>query len=162
MNSTYGFYKSPFGESLIALTEGGDVCHLSFVEKGTRTEALAGLYTKRGKASFVRSDKKIAVIGKKIFSGRDHKIRTALEGTPFQIKVWKALQTIPRGKTFSYKMIAEKIGSPKAVRAVGTACGANRIAVVVPCHRVLASDGTMGGYRWGIARKKALLEWEAI
>ena len=83
-----------------------------------------------------------------------------LEGTVFQKKVWAILQTIPPGSTVSYAELARRMGNPKAVRAVAQACGANPVAVVVPCHRVIASDGSLRGYRWGSARKHALLDRE--
>jgi len=83
-----------------------------------------------------------------------------LRGTAFQMRVWRFLQGIPLGVTRSYADVAAGIGSPKATRAVGTACGANRVAVLVPCHRVLRGDGALGGYRWGLERKRALLDAE--
>ncbi len=83
-----------------------------------------------------------------------------LRGTAFQMRVWRFLQGIPLGETRSYADVAAGIGAPKATRAVGTACGANRVAVLVPCHRVLRGDGTPGGYRWGLERKRALLATE--
>ena len=84
-----------------------------------------------------------------------------LRGTAFQMRVWRFLQGIPLGETRAYADVAQAIGAPKATRAVGTACGANRVAVLVPCHRVLRGDGALGGYRWGLARKRALLEAES-
>ena len=78
-------------------------------------------------------------------------------GTPFQRRVWTALRRIPRGTTVTYAALARRIGRPRAVRAVAAAVAANRLAVVVPCHRVVRSDGGLGGYRWGVARKRALL-----
>jgi AraC family transcriptional regulator of adaptative response/methylated-DNA-[protein]-cysteine methyltransferase len=84
-----------------------------------------------------------------------------LRGTPFQQRVWKELRKIPAGSTGSYSGIAEKIRSPGAVRAVAGACAANHVAVAVPCHRVLRSDGGLSGYRWGVERKRALLDREA-
>ena len=83
-----------------------------------------------------------------------------LRGTAFQMRVWRFLQGIPLGETRSYADVAQAIGAPKATRAVGTACGANRVAVLVPCHRVLRGDGGLGGYRWGLERKRALLDAE--
>ena len=83
-----------------------------------------------------------------------------LMGTAFQQKVWRELRTIPRGETVSYGTLAKRIGSPLAVRAVGTACGRNPVAVVVPCHRVVREDGALGGYRWGLPRKEKLLAQE--
>ncbi len=84
-----------------------------------------------------------------------------IRATAFQWRVWQALQHIPRGETRSYSAIANEIGSPKSVRAVANACGRNRLAVVVPCHRVVREDGSLGGYRWGIERKRQLLSNEA-
>lgn len=84
-----------------------------------------------------------------------------IRGTAFQQRVWQALQNIPCGKTMSYAEIAQSMGAPDAVRAVGTACGANPLAVAIPCHRVVRTDGALSGYRWGIERKRQLLEREA-
>jgi AraC family transcriptional regulator of adaptative response/methylated-DNA-[protein]-cysteine methyltransferase len=84
-----------------------------------------------------------------------------IRGTAFQQRVWKALQQIPPGTTATYTDIAKKIGMPKAVRAVAQACASNALAVAIPCHRVIRTDGTLSGYRWGVERKNALLEREA-
>jgi AraC family transcriptional regulator, regulatory protein of adaptative response / methylated-DNA-[protein]-cysteine methyltransferase len=84
-----------------------------------------------------------------------------VRGTAFQQRVWQALQKIPAGTTVSYTDIAQLIGSPKAVRAVASACAANKIAVAIPCHRVVCNDGALSGYRWGVDRKRVLLEMEA-
>jgi AraC family transcriptional regulator, regulatory protein of adaptative response / methylated-DNA-[protein]-cysteine methyltransferase len=84
-----------------------------------------------------------------------------IQGTAFQRKVWQALQKIPPGETRTYSQIADAIGSPQSVRAVGSACGANPVAVAVPCHRVIRNDGALGGYRWGLQRKQALLDKES-
>jgi AraC family transcriptional regulator of adaptative response/methylated-DNA-[protein]-cysteine methyltransferase len=83
-------------------------------------------------------------------------------GTPFQTAVWRQLSAIPRGKTLSYAEVAKRIGNPKAVRAVGTACGANPVSLLIPCHRVLTSDGKLGGYAWGTHLKKQLLALENV
>ena len=83
-----------------------------------------------------------------------------LRGTAFQQRVWQALREIPVGQTASYAEIAQRIGSPKAVRGVAQACAANALAVAIPCHRVVRSDGALSGYRWGVERKRALLERE--
>lgn len=96
-----------------------------------------------------------------INNGVECKVPIHLVGTSFQIKVWNALREIPRGKTISYKELATSIGMPKAYRAVANAVGANPIAVIVPCHRVIRSDGSLGGYRWGEDRKEELLIAEA-
>ncbi len=83
-----------------------------------------------------------------------------IQGTVFQKKVWKALQEIPAGQTATYKEIAKKIKMPKASRAIAQACSANNIAIIIPCHRVIRTDGSLSGYRWGVERKAALLKRE--
>jgi methylated-DNA-[protein]-cysteine S-methyltransferase len=89
-------------------------------------------------------------------------VPVVFDGTEFQCLVWKALQNIPSGKTVSYGSLAEAIGRPKAVRAVGTAVGRNPLCIVVPCHRVLAGDGSLGGYVAGLDRKQHLLALEGV
>jgi AraC family transcriptional regulator, regulatory protein of adaptative response / methylated-DNA-[protein]-cysteine methyltransferase len=84
-----------------------------------------------------------------------------IRGTPFQQKVWAALRTIPAGATATYSDLAARVGDPKAVSAVASACAANKLAVAIPCHRVLRTDGSLSGYRWGVERKRALIEREA-
>jgi AraC family transcriptional regulator of adaptative response/methylated-DNA-[protein]-cysteine methyltransferase len=83
-----------------------------------------------------------------------------VRGTAFQQRVWQALRTIPAGSTASYTEVADKIGAPQAARAVAAACAANPLAVAIPCHRVVRNDGALAGYRWGVKRKRALLERE--
>ena len=84
-----------------------------------------------------------------------------VRGTAFQLRVWQTLREVPAGSTVSYTEIAERIGAPKAIRAVAQACASNHIAVAIPCHRVVRNDGAVSGYRWGVERKKALLKREA-
>jgi AraC family transcriptional regulator of adaptative response/methylated-DNA-[protein]-cysteine methyltransferase len=86
--------------------------------------------------------------------------KIAFNGTPFQIKVWQAALAIPEGQTRTYHEVAQSIGQPKAYRAVANALGQNKIAYFIPCHRVIRKDGSLGGYKWGIEKKKALLEFE--
>lgn len=85
-----------------------------------------------------------------------------INGTDFQKRVWRALQTVPAGQTCSYSEIARQIGSPKSVRAVAGACAANSLALAIPCHRIVRKDGQLSGYRWGVERKKMLLQKEAV
>jgi AraC family transcriptional regulator of adaptative response/methylated-DNA-[protein]-cysteine methyltransferase len=84
-----------------------------------------------------------------------------LRGTAFQQRVWQALREIPAGATVSYTDVAKRIGAPRSVRAVAGACAANALAVAIPCHRVVRTDGGLSGYRWGVERKRALLDREA-
>jgi methylated-DNA-[protein]-cysteine S-methyltransferase len=98
-------------------------------------------------------------------SGKPVKFRGRYDlsfGTPFQRKVWRAMLAIPRGQTRSYAWIAKRIGHPQAVRAVGAACGANRAPIVIPCHRVIAGDGSLGGFSGGLGLKKRLLKLEGV
>jgi AraC family transcriptional regulator of adaptative response/methylated-DNA-[protein]-cysteine methyltransferase len=90
----------------------------------------------------------------------DGELPLDLQGTAFQWRVWHALLAIPPGETRTYQQLAKSLGRPRAVRAVASACAANRVAVVVPCHRVIRTDGSLGGYRWGLPRKERLLEAE--
>ena len=84
-----------------------------------------------------------------------------IKGTPFQIQVWRALLRVPAGSTVTYGELATALGRPGAARAIGLACGANQIAFLIPCHRVIRETGALGGYRWGLVRKQAMLAWEA-
>ena len=84
-----------------------------------------------------------------------------MRGTVFQLRVWQALRQIPRGQTRSYSQLARELDDPKATRAVARACAVNRVALVVPCHRVVGADGSLTGYRWGVERKRKLLEAES-
>lgn len=120
---------------------------------------FAGCRLEEGKHPFIDS---ALIFLRDFFSGRESicDFPLDLRGTPFQLRVWEELRGIHRGETTSYAEIARRIGCPKSCRAVGNAVGANPIAVLVPCHRVVRSDGMPGGYRWGIGRKKALLDIE--
>ena len=163
----YTTLDSPFGRVLVAATARG----LCAVEIGDNDDALsAALCAAFPQAALSRED-----------DGRDTWLAPALTriaaelagseaptppidvaGTAFQWRVWQALTRIPRGTTVSYAQLATTIGTPNAARAVGSACGSNRLALVVPCHRVVREDGSLGGWRWGLARKRAVLEAEQI
>lgn len=95
--------------------------------------------------------------------GRDAALSLPLDiqGTAFQQQVWQALRAIPYGETVSYQQLAKAIGKPNAVRAVASACGANKLAIVIPCHRVVRGDGSLSGYRWGVSRKAQILRRES-
>lgn len=115
---------------------------------------------KAGSAAFAALEAMLA--GRSAPKGRSGGLRLDLRGTPFQIRVWTALQAIPAGETRSYSEIAASLGHPRASRAVGSACANNIIGVLVPCHRALRSDGGLGGYRWGLERKEKLLTGEGV
>ncbi len=173
----YGLHHTPFGKCLIATTERG-ICHLSFVQvsEGSAIDNLAADWKQ---AKMVEDYKSTAPLVDRIFptqtadsafeqaTGFDTQktlhnppLSVHLRGTNFQIKVWEALLSIPTGTATTYEQIATQVGSPKAVRAVGTAVGHNPIAVLIPCHRVIRKSGEFGNYRYGAARKLALLARE--
>ncbi len=159
---TYGIHVSPFGSCLIAVSPWG-VCYLSFLETKDKTKALQPLKEKWPQARLIQDNSKTKPYIDMIFGskGSNRPIKLLLQGTSFQIKVWEALMSIPQGTVTTYASLAKSIGKPKAIRAVGIACGKNSIAYLVPCHRVVASNGKLGGYRWGIQRKEAILTWES-
>ncbi len=157
----YGFHPTPFGAALLGLTERG-LCHLSFVQS-SHEAALALLKADWRNAAFVEDSAATEPLLAPIFSLGAHPtpLPIYLTGTNFQLKVWEALLAIPQGQVTTYEQIAAKIGHAQALRAVGTAVGHNPIAYLIPCHRVIRKMGEFGNYRWGPARKKALLGWEA-
>jgi len=157
----WGFRPTPFGECLLGITPRG-ICHLSFAGPGGRRSALADLGRRWPRAT-LREDRALAArIAGRIFAGPGRGgLRLHLAGTNFQLKVWEALLRIPSGAATTYGDIARRIGRPSAARAVAGAVAANPVAWLIPCHRVLRSVGTLGGYRWGIKRKRAMLGWEA-
>ncbi len=159
----YTLVQSPLGYVLVAMTRNG-VCRVmvgdesAIIETQFRDEVHA--------ATLIKDDAAIvevaqAVIGAASGNAFATTLPLDLRGTAFQRRVWKELTRIPRGETITYGELARRIGSPGAVRAAGTACGANPAALVVPCHRVKRGDGTLGGYRWGVERKERLLALEA-
>lgn len=157
--------RSRFGWVVVGATERG-LCWLALA--GTAAEAEASLREEFPEATLRRDaalgglvDKAIAQVAG---SGDEAETTAALaldlRGTAFQLRVWQALRAIPRGETRSYSQLAREMGEPKATRAVARACALNRVALVVPCHRVVGVSGSLTGYRWGVERKKALLEAE--
>lgn len=153
----YDIYDSPVGNIIIA-TDGKNLTEVRI--KGDR-------YFKKIPSDWIHNAKQPIIIQAKkqlaeYFSGKRKKfdIPFLLLGTEFQKKVWHALEGVPLGKTISYKQLAKKVGNPNAIRAVGTALGRNRICIIIPCHRILSSDGSLGGYAAGLTAKKKLLDLE--
>ncbi|RDC59552.1 putative bifunctional transcriptional activator/DNA repair enzyme AlkA [Alteripontixanthobacter maritimus] len=155
----WGVADTTLGPMLVAATDKG-VCRLSF---GEGPEELARRFPNaelaEGGDAFTRLLSE--VVGQVEEPGHARDIPLDIRGTAFQEAVWKALRQIPAGETRSYSQIAAEVGRPKAVRAAGSANGANHVAVLIPCHRVIAADGGMGGYAYGLDIKRALLEREA-
>jgi AraC family transcriptional regulator of adaptative response/methylated-DNA-[protein]-cysteine methyltransferase len=159
----YALSRSMLGRMLVARTDRG-ICYAAFGDEPRALErALRGRFTgvriERDDTGLKDAVQTVA----RMLCCADDDVRPALDlrGTPFQLEVWKLLRTIPPGRTATYTELARKMGRPRAVRAVANACAANPVAVVVPCHRVVRSDGGLGGYYWGIERKRRLLQWEA-
>jgi AraC family transcriptional regulator of adaptative response/methylated-DNA-[protein]-cysteine methyltransferase len=158
----YGFHDTLFGECLLGETSRG-ICFLEFVAGDTHSEKLARLRDRWHEAAFVEDQAGTRARVDAIFSRRGEtptSLNLLVKGTNFQVQVWQALLRIPRGSVTSYAKIADWIGRPNANRAVGSAVGANPIAWLIPCHRVLRADGNLGGYHWGETRKCACLVWE--
>jgi AraC family transcriptional regulator of adaptative response/methylated-DNA-[protein]-cysteine methyltransferase len=157
----YGFHPSPFGTAIVMATQKG-LCGLAFADDGDEDAQFDDMKVRWPKARFVEDAECTATIAKQIFETADgDTVGLHLFGTPWQIKVWQALLTIPSGGTSTYGDIARRAGNAKASRAVGAAVGRNPISWLIPCHRVLASNGTLGGYHWGPVRKRAMLAFEA-
>jgi AraC family transcriptional regulator, regulatory protein of adaptative response / methylated-DNA-[protein]-cysteine methyltransferase len=156
----YACFATPLGTVLAAATDKG----LCSIKLGDEPARLTRLLAEEFAAAELIEDS-LLQLREKILSfiaGESSLARVPLDirGTVFQRRVWETLRRIPRGETRTYQDIARAIGAPRAVRAVGSACGANPVALAVPCHRAVRSDGGMGGYAWGLQRKRKLLALE--
>jgi AraC family transcriptional regulator, regulatory protein of adaptative response / methylated-DNA-[protein]-cysteine methyltransferase len=157
----YSYAESPFGNMLVAATNKG-ICYMAFADD--EQKALLDLQQHFPKANFKQMMDLIQQNALYIFTqnwSKMHQIKLHLKGTGFQLKVWETLLKIPIGQLSTYGAIAKKIKNPNASRAVGTAIGSNPVAFLIPCHRVIQSAGTFGGYMWGPTRKAAIIGWEA-
>lgn len=157
MTVTHGAATTPFGTAHIGRTERG-VCHLAFLDGGP-AEAVAQLTERWPEARLTRDDAVARDLVEAIFAGDRPPLH--VRGTNFQVRVWEALLRIPTGHVATYGDVAEELGRPRAVRAVAGAIARNRIAYLIPCHRVIRKVGGTGGYRWGTDRKRAMLAWES-
>jgi AraC family transcriptional regulator of adaptative response/methylated-DNA-[protein]-cysteine methyltransferase len=162
--------RSPFGWVIVGATERG-LCWLSLA--ASKAEADASLRSEFPAAALRRDPALLRHVdaalecvrtGTSVVQNQKPAERDALDlrGTVFQLRVWQALRRIPRGETRSYSQLARELGDPKATRAVARACATNRVALVVPCHRVVGADGSLTGYRWGVERKRQLLKAESV
>jgi len=154
----YGFHPSPFGECFVALFE-ESICAFHFIGRKNRQQILSSFQKKWKPAKIYQDQECTKRYVQKAFQNKK-KMSLLLRGTTFQQKVWKTLLKIPRGTTVTYEAIAKKIKHPAATRAVANAIGANPIGYLIPCHRVIRKDGGLGGYRWGIQKKNAMLASE--
>jgi len=163
----YGFHEGPFGETLLMEADRG-LCGLAFVDQRGRQGCFEDMASRFAAATLVENPSATEDTMARIFArpgetkpSSQAPLRLLLKGTEFQIKVWRALMAIPPGTLTTYGTVAEALGMKgAAARAVGTAVGANPISWLIPCHRVIRNSGMLGGYRWGLPRKLAMMGWE--
>ena len=160
----YGIHDTPFGKALIATTARG-VCNIHFFDRIDDLSAEHILRQSWSNAEIIHDATATQSLYELIFDASIAKAQKPLtllvKGTNFQIQVWRALLKVPFGGMTTYQTIAEMIGRPTAARAIGNAIGNNPIGYLIPCHRVIRESGELGGYRWGLERKTAILGWEA-
>jgi AraC family transcriptional regulator of adaptative response/methylated-DNA-[protein]-cysteine methyltransferase len=160
----FGYHMTPFGECLIGVTDRG-ICGIYFIHQGNREHYFRILQETWPQAELINNSKHTQPVVEAIFNpetwSKSNPFQLYIHGTNFQIKVWEALLQIPEGMVLAYEDIAAQIGSPNAVRAVGSAVARNPISYLIPCHRVIRKIGEFGNYQGGPARKKALLAWES-
>ena len=159
---TCGKSSGPFGPMFAAISERG-LCALEFLNDQSFEIAIQKLQEKWPGADLHIDDETVARRLSHLFpaSYRQQEFKLLVQGTNFQVQVWQALLNIPAGHLCSYGKLAAYIGKPDATRAVASAVGANPVAYLIPCHRILRAGGELGGYRWGTARKQAMLAWES-
>ena len=160
-----GFTDSPFGPCLVAESPRG-ICHLSFVETDHENGEWAALQASWPQARLRRDDVGAAYLAGRIFaqpgiSQSGPPLRAIVQGTAFQVQVWRALLQVEPGTLVSYGRLAAALGKPAAARAVGSAVSRNPLAYLIPCHRVIRETGVVGDYRWGPVRKRAIMAWES-
>ncbi len=159
----YGFHPSPFGTALVMVTKRG-LCGLAFADPGKEGIALKDMRSRWRNAHYVEDSAATADIAARIFQSErwkpDTPLRVVLIGTDFEVRVWETLLKVPLGRAATYSDVARRIGKANAPRAVGAAVGKNPISFVVPCHRIVGSNGALTGYHWGLTRKRAMLGWE--
>lgn len=155
----WGVFDTPFGPALVCATARG-ICGLGFLSESDEATARDDLFGRWPKAEFIHDPTAIAPWVQAALTRRGE-AALHLIGGPFQIKVWEALLQVPEGHVTSYSEIADAVGHPRAMRAVGTAVGRNPVSWLIPCHRALRKGGGLGGYHWGLPVKRALLAWES-
>ena len=165
MQIRFTIVPSPFGRLLVGATDRGVCAVLLGDNDGRLVRDLAAQFPRAERTRVDEGDLWLTGLVRRVAEqmrqpSLPDAIPLDLRGTAFQYRVWEALASIPAGETRTYSEVARQVGKPRAVRAVASACAANRVAVVVPCHRVIRTDGSLGGYRWGLPRKAALLAEE--
>jgi AraC family transcriptional regulator of adaptative response/methylated-DNA-[protein]-cysteine methyltransferase len=158
----WGVHETPFGPALLVASERGLV-RLDFLTEQPLEEALAEASVDWPLSRFVEDAAATRPYAEAAFGAKRGQapLKLLLKGTPFQIQVWRALMRIPEGTAATYSDLAAELGRPRAARAIGSACGMNRLGFLIPCHRVIRDTGALGGYQWGLERKQAILAWES-
>ena len=159
-----GIAATPFGNCLIGETPQG-ICHLSFFDDGNRETAITEMKAEWPFAEISWDDSHATHLSEQIFTHAPYltsSLNLLVHGTPFQLKIWRTLLRVPPGSLVSYGTLATAAGFPNSARAVGSAVGRNSISFLIPCHRVIRSDGAPGQYRWGAQRKNTMIAWEAL
>jgi AraC family transcriptional regulator, regulatory protein of adaptative response / methylated-DNA-[protein]-cysteine methyltransferase len=161
----YGVHDSPLGRLFVAVTPRG-VCRMAFVDHEPVSELLPRLQKDWPMSAIIEDVTATQHVIESFFrqapAPSNHPISLHVSGTNFQLAVWRALLNIPHGELASYRQVAASIGAPKSARAVGSAVGANPVALLIPCHRVIQQSGALGGYRWGESRKTVVQAWEIV
>ena len=158
LDISYEYKNSPFGKALIMNSKYG-VCGLAFCDHINEEIALADMMSRWPSATY-SAENIFSDLEFKSVLDQTTKINLCLIGSPLQLQVWSALLKIPAGKVTNYKTLAKHIGKPKAVRAIATAIGKNPLCWLIPCHRVVRTNGDLGGYHWGLQVKTAMLKFE--
>jgi AraC family transcriptional regulator of adaptative response/methylated-DNA-[protein]-cysteine methyltransferase len=161
----FGTGDTPVGAIFVVVSDRG-LCALRLLEGRTAESVLRELKREHPQATWVEDRAGVLPVVEQInevLHGRlpaEH-VQLDMRGTAFQQRVWRELMRVPRGQTWSYSELARRAGRPKAVRAAASACARNPVALLVPCHRIIAADGSLGGYGYGLKRKRQILQWEA-
>ncbi len=155
----YGWFDTPFGMALGIASDRG-LCGLAFADEAEQDKIFADMAQRWPKAQLIE-DPSVAAPHIEAAFAQSGKVDLHMIGTPFQIKVWEALLQVPSGHVTSYGAIGARVCTAKAARAVGTAVGRNPVSFLIPCHRCLRGAGGLGGYHWGLERKRAMLAWES-
>lgn len=163
----HGIHPSPFGLMFLAVTDKG-ICELAFGSLERLTHEAEDMQRRWPAAQITHDPQRTAPIAGRLFNpgnreldGQNSGFQLFVKGTNFQVNVWRALLRIPEGSLVSYKQLANMTGNPSAVRATASAVGANPVSYLIPCHRILRTSGELGGYHWGLERKRALIAWDS-
>ena len=164
---SHGIHPSPFGLMLLAVTDKG-ICELAFGSEERLNREANDMQRRWPAAQIFHDPQRTAQTAGRLFEARDGspdgqgtQFHVFAKGTNFQVNVWRALLRIPEGSLISYKQLARMTGNPSAIRATASAVGANPVSYLIPCHRILRTSGELGGYHWGIERKRALIAWDS-